>query len=281
MKLSILAALIGWASIARAHSHLSYFIINGGSYQGFDPRSNNTSPLLAAWSTSVAEDGWIGFSSYDLPDIVCHVNASSPSGYAPISAGDRIHLQWMGWPEGHHGPVLTYLARCGDHSSACGEANKTELEFFEIGRAGLLDPDIKSAPYEAANGFWATDELIAGNHSWIVEIPPRLSPGFYVLRHELIALHYATNPALGPQHYPQCINLQVIGDGTELPQGTTAENLYEKDEPGLMYDIYAETLATYTIPGPTLAKGAVGTVEQTRSAFESQLTAWPVETGGV
>lgn len=278
MRLYQIAAVSAWAQLGvYAHSHMSYFIIDGDAYQGYDPKIDNPS-LLAAWSTSVEEDGWIGFGSYDLPDIVCHVNATNPLGYAPVAAGDRIHLQWMGWPEGHHGPVLTYLAHCGDDSQSCAEKDKTELEFFEIGRAGLLDPDVKSAPYETANGYWATDELISRNHTWMVEIPPAISAGFYVLRHELIALHYATNPGLGPQHYPQCLSLEVTGEGTERPEGLLGTELYKVDEPGLVYDIYAEELPPYEMPGPTMLPGAVGMVNQASSSLVSWVSAVPAAT---
>lgn len=266
-----------WSSVS-AHSHVTNIVVDGISYEGYDPRAPNDE-VLGAWSTDVHEDGWIGYGSYQLEDIICHIDGSNAKGYVPVKAGDSISIQWMGWPESHHGPVLTYLARCGeDGTASCASINKTELAFFTIGRAGLLDPTRNATEYATARGVWATDELIARNNSWLVTVPPAMAPGSYVLRHEIIALHYVNIPGMGPQHYPQCWNFQVIGNGTERPEGVLGTKLYNLDEqPGLRYDIYQKEPPPYEIPGPPLVEGAVGMPRQTRSAVEEMGTAVPAE----
>jgi lytic cellulose monooxygenase (C1-hydroxylating) len=135
--------------------------------------------------------------------------------------------------------------------------DKTALEFFLIDRAGLLDPDILPIPYATAKGLWASDLLIQNNASWAIRIPPSLFPGFYVLRHEIIALHFARFSELGPQHYPQCLNLDISGDGTAQPPGTTALKFYQPGQEGLVYDTFQLEPSPYPIPGPTLWSGAV------------------------
>ncbi|KAH7322625.1 glycosyl hydrolase family 61-domain-containing protein [Stachybotrys elegans] len=274
------AAILGLTGVhhVRAHSHVTNIVVNGASYDGFNTKEDTNPDILAAWSTDVGpEDGWVGLEDYQSPDIICHVNGTNAKGYVTVEAGDRISFQWLGWPESHHGPALTYLAYCGDASDSCVEVDKRELEFFKIGRGGLLNATEKATDFSSGMGIWATDELIAKNHTWMIEVPKVLSPGFYVMRHELIALHYAMEPTLGPQHYPQCFNIEVRGTGTQRPDGIPATELYTWGHPGLEYDIFVETLAPYTIPGPTLVTGAVGMPEQTSSTIESHVSAEPAE----
>lgn len=93
-----------------------------------------------------------------------------------VAAGDKVFLQWTDWPGTHHGPVIDYLANCG--SAGCETVDKTSLEFFKIDGVGLVDDT-------TVPGTWGDDQLIAQGSSWMVEIPPTIVPGYYVLRHEL------------------------------------------------------------------------------------------------
>jgi hypothetical protein len=159
---------------------------------------------------------------------------------AKVRAGGTVELQWNSWPESHHGPVIDYLANCnGD----CATVGKSALRFFKIGEAGLVDGS--SGP-----GKWASDDLIANNASWSVTIPVSISPGNYVLRHEIIALHSAGHEQ-GAQNYPQCVNLEVTGDGIESPQGVAGTQLYKATDPGIRFDIY-RSMDSYPIPGPPI-----------------------------
>lgn len=86
-------------------------------------------------------------------------------------------------------------------------------------------------------------------------MPSTLAPGNYVLRHELIALHQAQQPG-GAQAYPQCINIQVAeGGSVPLPSGTTGDQLYQNDEPGIVFNLYT-SFDSYPMPGPTLLANA-------------------------
>lgn len=273
-RIELLSLPLIWYGV-NAHSHVTNIVIDGASYKGYTPQASNAA-VLGAWATNVHEDGWVGFGSYEMEDIICHIEAKNAKGYVPVPAGDSISIQWMGWPESHHGPVLTYLAWCGQDAASCARIDKTDLRFFTIGSAGLLDPDQNATEFATARGIWATDVLIATNNSWLVQVPPRIQPGFYVMRHELIALHYASVAGLGPQHYPQCWSLEITGNGTDRPAGVAGMALYRLEEPGLTYDIFQEEPPPYVIPGPPLIDGAVAMVAQTRSAV---LSAVPAETG--
>jgi hypothetical protein len=72
--------------------------------------------------------------------------------------------------------------------------NVNELKFFKIRESGLASD----------NRTWATEEMIANGNITSALIPHDLKPGTYIIRHELISLHYGTkdslydNPERGP-----------------------------------------------------------------------------------
>ena len=179
------------------------------------------------------------------------------------------------WPESHHGPVLTYLAYCGEEFGSCAKLDKSTLQFFAIDRVGLVDPDRTLSQYATAKGIWGSDLLITNNSSFVVEIPSTVASGYYVLRHEIIALHFARAPALGPQHYPQCFNLHVTGTGQDVPKGAKGSDLYggASDVAGLTYDIYSDDLEPYEVPGPTLYSAASPFAQQTPMNIRSTAAA--------
>ncbi|KAI0391855.1 lytic polysaccharide monooxygenase [Xylariaceae sp. FL0594] len=244
-----LLVLASCVSIGSAHSFVSNINIDRLMYNGFRPPAPNADPLAIGWSTTAFDDGYVNQTGYTNGEIICHRGANNAHAHAQVAAGDHIQIQWNGWPNSHKGPVIDYLASCGE-GQPCEEVDKDDLRFFKISQYGLID---------AANdtfgpgGVWATDLLIANNNSWVVEIPPQVKPGFYVLRTEIIALHNASKP-IGAQNYPQCLNLRITGNGTVLPDGTLGNDLYSPDEPSVYLDIYTG-LSTYKIPGPTLMSG--------------------------
>ncbi|KAL4865094.1 glycosyl hydrolase family 61-domain-containing protein [Aspergillus spectabilis] len=263
-----LLAYASFLATVSAHGHVTNIIVNGVSYPGWDINSYPymaEPPVVAAWGTPNTGGGPVDVSSgYTNPDIICNLNATNAKGYITVAAGDSINLQWTSWPESHHGPVLDYLASCGE---SCATVDKTALEFFKIDVVGLVDNS-------AVPGTWGDDQLIENGNSWLVQIPEGIAPGNYVLRHELIALHGSYSEG-GAQNYPQCFNLEVTGSGSDQPAGVVGTELYSATEAGLLIDIY-KSLDTYVVPGPTLYSGAASIVQAT-SAITATGTA---TTGG-
>ncbi|EPS26325.1 putative cellulose monooxygenase [Penicillium oxalicum 114-2] len=253
-------ATILLAELVAGHGHVSNIVVNGVSYQGWDigsfPYLSNP-PVVAAWGTPNTGNGFVTPSNFGSPDIICHQDAKNAKGHVVVAAGDKINLQWTTWPETHHGPVITYLADCG---GSCETVDKTTLKFFKIDGVGLVDD---STP----PGTWGDDQMIANGNSWMVEIPPKLAPGNYVLRHELIALHSAGSED-GAQNYPQCFNLQVTGSGSDKPSGVLGTELYRATDPGILVNIY-QSLASYAIPGPAPYTGAVSIAQATSAITAS------------
>jgi lytic cellulose monooxygenase (C1-hydroxylating) len=248
-------------TLAAAHSHIDYLIINGLQYPGFDPKIPNNTPNVVGWSTSASDDGFVPPSNYSTPDIICHRDGAPVTAHAPVHAGEQIFIQWNGWPQSHDGPALSYLASCGGKADGCASVDKTELRWFKFDDSRPAFINETGGP----PGKWTSDVLIAANNSWTIEIPPTLAPGAYVLRHELIALHYAYQDD-GAQNYPQCFNLWVLPPKTaststkqltlDPADGAVATEMYHADDPGIDIDIFTSR-TTYVIPGPTVIPEAV------------------------
>lgn len=260
---TLLSTLAGAATVA-AHGHVTNIVINGVSYQNFDPTSfpyMQNPPTVVGWTAGNTDNGFVAPSEFANGDIICHKSATNAGGHAVVAAGDKITIQWDTWPESHHGPVIDYLANCG--TAGCETVDKTSLEFFKIDEVGLVDGS--NAP-----GVWGSDQLIANNNAWMVQIPENIAPGFYVLRHEIIALH-SGNQANGAQNYPQCFNLQVTGSGTDTPSGVKGTSLYTPTDEGILFNIY-QSLSSYPIPGPSLIQGAAS-IQQASSAITASASA--------
>lgn len=261
------AALLGafFTSVA-AHGHVQGIVADGVYYEGYNPSFQymSTPPAVIGWSCpECLDNGFVTPDAYGGSNITCHKNATPGQAHATVAAGGTVELQWTAWPESHHGPVIDYLAKC---SEECETVDKDTLEFFKVDQGGLVDDS-------TVPGTWASDKLIANNNSWTVKIPSSIAPGNYVLRHEIIALHSAGN-ADGAQNYPQCINLQVTGSGSDTPSGILGTALYKETDPGILINIYT-SLSTYDTPGPTLYNGAESVsqtaVSTTATAFASSI----------
>lgn len=235
------------ASLVNAHGYVSSWTIGGTTYAGFDEQwaaaaGTDTGNEFIAWSTTASDNGFVAPDAFASGDIICHRGATNAAlNNATVAAGGTVTATWNTWPDSHHGPVITYIAAADDPTTV----DKTTLEWIKIDEAGLISG---SNP-----GTWASDNLISNGFAYDVTIPSALKAGNYVMRHEIIALHAAEN-ADGAQNYPQCVNLQVTGDGTELPAGTLGTALYTEDEDGIVFNIYSD-FTSYPIPGPALAFG--------------------------
>ncbi|KAG5774567.1 hypothetical protein H9Q72_000055 [Fusarium xylarioides] len=248
-------ALLLPAVIVSAHGHVDEIIINGVSYQGYGstdfPYMENP-PVVAGWTISQRDNGFVSPEAYGDPDIICHRDATPAEGHIEVTSGDVITLRWSGWPENHIGPVLNYLANC---KGPCERVDKTELEFFKIDSVGQLE--------QGTPGRYADSVLQENGDRWNVRIPENIAPGDYVLRHELIALHNALERG-GAQNYPQCFNLRITGDGSDSPSGYLGTELYDIEDPGILVNVYSSSV-DYEVPGPTIVKGGVSSVEQSPS----------------
>jgi cellulase len=269
MSSRIILAAMGAATVA-AHGHVNNIVINGVSYAAYDVTRlpyMSSPPVVVGWANSATDNGFVAPDAYASPDIICHRDAENAAGRAQVAAGDSIFIQWDTWPDSHKGPIVDYLASCGD--AGCASVDKTDLEFFKISEVGLVDAS-------GNPGRYADSLLLENGDGWMVTIPENIAPGQYVLRHEIIALH-SGNQANGAQNYPQCFNLEITGSGTEVPEGVRGTELYRADDDGILFNVYSQP-ESYPIPGPALIDGASPIVEQFSSAVDFEGT--PTEGAG-
>jgi len=265
LKICIAATLV---TNLEAHAAVNGIIAGGTYHRGWKVEYAywNPFPDVVGWPNPVVKDtGPVEASLYQDPDIICHKKATNAKLHAKIAAGDKIQFQWDRWLDSHHGPVLTYLAKC---NGPCETVDKTQLKFFKIDEGGLIN-------YDKSPGHWASDDLLANNASWTSTIPASITPGNYVVRHEIIALHFANKP-LGAQNYPQCINLEITGSGTDDPEGVLGTELYKSSDPGIAVDIYSKL--EYKIPGPPLYKPTNTSGSKDKVAIEP--SSGPTEVSG-
>jgi lytic cellulose monooxygenase (C1-hydroxylating) len=76
-----------------------------------------------------------------------------------------------------------------------------DVDFFKVDEAGYT-PETK---------VWGTDQLIMDNSTRKFTIPSDIKPGMYVVRHEIIGLHFAwkentEKKTSGAQLYPVCFS---------------------------------------------------------------------------
>ncbi len=156
--------------------------------------------------------------------------------------------------------------------------DRGQLEWFKIGELGLIEPGViphpennrwnagpqDKTPRDRNVGYWATDLLddLSPGHGpdnwesgpdhtymkdspWTIQIPRNIKPGKYVLRTEIYAVFGGT------QLYPRCINLDIVGNGTDVPAGVTGPNLYNFSDPSSTIK-FQELHSNWTLQGPAL-----------------------------
>jgi hypothetical protein len=109
---------------------------------------------------------------------------------------------------------------------------------------------VAEAGREGTSNNWAiTPFMKVGNSGYRYSIPKSLAPGYYLVRHEIIALHSAYAYP-GAESYPGCYQIRVTGSGTVNPSNNlfSFPGAYSPTDPGITYDVYKPQ--TYTIPGP-------------------------------
>jgi lytic cellulose monooxygenase (C1-hydroxylating) len=76
-----------------------------------------------------------------------------------------------------------------------------DVEFFKV----------DENTYNPKTETWGTDQLIKENNTRTVTIPSDIKPGMYIVRHEIIGLHFAWHEnkekkTSGAQLYPTCLS---------------------------------------------------------------------------
>ncbi|OAL48804.1 endoglucanase B [Pyrenochaeta sp. DS3sAY3a] len=254
------------ASQAYAHTFIWGVYVNGvdqGTFKGIRIPAYNGAPGKGGYNNSPVKDlGSIDLRCNVLGDIPAHDTIK-------VAPGDNLTFDWHhDWrndtddviANSHHGPSLVYIS----------PDPPKENSFVKLWHAGKYENNPFPQP-----GKWSATSDIAKNFGHMnVRIPKDLKAGHYLIRAEIIALHegevsYKVNPRRGAQFYPDCVQIEVTGDGTvELPEGVSFPGAYSHEDPGVVHNVYCSTetkkpktsttpcVTEYIIPGPTVWSGA-------------------------
>jgi hypothetical protein len=94
--------------------------------------------------------------------------------------------------------------------------------------------------YDTKTHLFGSEVMYNQNMTWTVPIPSNLKAGDYIVRHELVALHYALKDQ-GPEFYISCANVKVLGDGTAEPKKDDTVRFpgaYRPDNPYLKFNLH-------------------------------------------
>ena len=226
------AALLALVFATSASAHTSIFAIE---VDGVDQGDGRNVYIRSPPNNTPVKD-------VKSPDIVCNVNGGKAVGsFVSAPAGAKITFEWFHDNRGddivdpsHKGPIMTYIA-------PFTSGNGVGPVWTKIAESGF------------AGGQWAVEKLIANKGKIDVTLPD-LVAGKYILRQEMIALqesdtNFNVNPARGAQFYPSCIQLEVTGSGTVVPNQNFDLNSYSATDPGILFDLFAP-FTSYKIPGP-------------------------------
>jgi len=235
-------------SLASAHTYFSSLVINGqalGEGDCIRPHGNNFNFPISTVSSAEMTCG--------LP------TSGSANRKCPVAAGSDVGIQWQYERVGdnyiidpsHRGPCMVYMAKA--------ETNGAGPVWFKIFEEG----------YNTQTNQFCVDRLLASPQKGLLnfKIPANLTPGNYLLRGEIIALHgaYAVG---GAQPYVHCAEITVSGSGKAFPSSDSLVPIpgaYSNSDPGLLISIY-QTIRTYVVPGPKVWDGASSSASTSSSS---------------
>jgi len=245
-----LLSFLAFAGLAAAHGMVDYVIIDGTKYPSFDPRVDIDFPggvkrISWGWVPSPFTHGTEPVENVASPDVACRKGPLiDPVINAVARAGSDVTFQWTPWFGNHKGPVLTYMGLLPDEKTKV-----QEVDFFKVDEDG----------YDPKTTRWGTDHLVNNNSTRTFTIPSDIKPGNYVIRHELIGLHFAWHEnnqtqQSGAQLYPVCFKVKVTGTGTATPPGKKFPGTYNWRDPGILINT-KYTVNKYIVPGGPVYKG--------------------------
>ncbi|KAG2006269.1 hypothetical protein CC2G_002600 [Coprinopsis cinerea AmutBmut pab1-1] len=248
-SLSLAFSLLGLLPYVSAHGYVQEVTLGETKYTGYLPYADPY--IVPAPQRIIRKVPWNGpVTNLSLIDIQCNGYTAGRIATEPaplvgkVAAGETVKFQWTSWPSNHYGPVSTYMARVPDGVDVTQWNPGTEAVWFKIHHEG-----------RTSDGKWASVEVLNENGgAAFARIPPKLRPGQYIIRHEIIALHFAFEYP-GAQVYPSCVQVEVSGEGDAFPtEFVSFPGAYTANTPGIVFDLYNGP-TEYPIPGPPVWTG--------------------------
>ncbi|TDL22443.1 glycoside hydrolase, partial [Rickenella mellea] len=241
-KSAFLVTALSSLSNVLAHGQLNSFAVDGVVYPGNIPGETSfDSPIRAVNDISPVK----GATNRAMN---CGQDAQAAAQVVPANPGSQLTFEWKTEKENwvhNTGPMMTYLATCGN--TTCDQFDAIDAQWFKIDQAGKKD-----------DSTWFQADLQQGD-TYTTTLPMNLAPGDYLVRHEIIALHLATEKG-GAEFYPSCTQIRVSGNGTGTPSETVSfPGAYKDDDPGIFDPTVFDPGANYTFPGPDPDSGLQST----------------------
>ncbi|KAG9079965.1 a-factor receptor [Ceratobasidium sp. 370] len=261
MLFNSLLALAAVASVS-AHGFIQSVTVGGKTFSGPFPFSNKNaaSPVRKITTT-------FPITSATDPNMNCGIGAAKASLVAAANPGDKVTISWKSGQNknwGHTlGPIMTYLAQVPAGQTA-DKFDTKNAKFFKIAQTGQTGGAgtgwVQASISEFSTHLDRAMELIIDaedGRSYTLTLPTGLPAGDYIMRHELIALHFAQKKD-GAQFYPACIQLRV-GGGSASPKAISAQTVsfpggYTPNDKSLFVPDLFKKSFVYTFPGPALFK---------------------------
>lgn len=247
---ALLALATTIVPLVAAHGGLHRAIIDGTTYPAPDPNGDSGSFAIRGINDINPVKGTSN------PDMLCGHGAHPAALVADASPGSTIQFSWRNGEGGtwvhNTGPVMTYMASCGD--AGCANFTGTDsdgaapAEFFKIGELGRKQ-----------DGTWFMADLTTGPDAALnVTLPIDMPAGEYLIRHELIAMQLGMTEG-GAEFYPACLQIRLAAPSTSpapLPSGSQVVQFpggYSDSDPGILdAHVYDGPQYPYVFPGPAL-----------------------------
>lgn len=246
MKLLVLSALL-FAVGVQSHSYLSSLVVDGkvlseGECLRPIPSTKYDYPISSLDNTA-------GITSQAMTCGALPEGNKAASKKCAVNPGSTIGAQWhyekgLGSKDtfiidpSHKGPCIVYLAKSESGSGAVW------FKIFEDG-------------YNQTTKSWCTIRLIQNKGLFNFKIPTDITPGNYLMRVELIALHEGHKVG-GAQPYVHCAEITVGGSGSVNPGNLVSfPGAYTARDAGIYFNIYSQSgdgnkISNYPIPGPAV-----------------------------
>ncbi|KAL1607236.1 hypothetical protein SLS59_002198 [Nothophoma quercina] len=179
-------------------------------------------------------------------DMFCGRGPAKSTGVCEVAAGSSLTVEMHAQPGdrscanpaiggAHYGPVLVYMAKVADATTA------TTGSFFKVAEDG----------YTGTTASWGTEILNANCGKRAFTVPKNIAAGNYLVRAEAIALHAGAG---NPQPYVSCFQVKVTGGGSANPTGVSFPGGYKITDPLFTKAIYDSSFK-YVSPGPAVYSG--------------------------
>ncbi|RPD53086.1 hypothetical protein L226DRAFT_473662 [Lentinus tigrinus ALCF2SS1-7] len=239
----LVASLLAFIPNVVGHGYLKSVAIDGKTYQGNVPNNPSVdSPIRLIDDVDPVK----GASN---PNLSCGQNAQNAALVASANPGSEVAFAWASgnggnWPH-NTGPMLTYMASCGD--TTCDKFDASNAQWFKVDEVGK----------KSDGSAWVQQDIMNGK-TYSFTLPDNIQPGDYLIRHEIIALQLAVSEG-GAEFYPSCTQVRIGGNGNGAPNATVSfPGAYSDTDPGILTpDVYNPGF-TYTFPGPAIASFVAG-----------------------